>query len=426
MKILCFTSSDRPVLYEKFWPTFVSYCQKMNVDCAFFPIEPDFPRSQSWNKIKLLIQLIQNNEYDVLWWVDDDMVITNDSIDIRVIINSMPDMPIIMQKDIGDSFPVNAGTIIVRKNALNILCDIWNYASQAEINGGYWEQDTITRLMMDKIYLAEWKVLQSFCRNHYTPEGLKWTPGDFIAHFTGDAIDVKLDLFKKCTGGDIGKCAYERIMGFGTMEHVYCLQVGSHVGDSPNDTLFVQDLSDKNIILIEPVPYLFEQLKENYKTKTVKNIIGLNLAVSNFNGTLKLYVPSQRNDFTQFPFWTSQLTSTKKENITKQTVYEDGTYAPIIIDEITVQCFTLNTIIDEMGIKSIENLLIDTEGHDYEILMDLNFDKIKPKRIIFEIKHMDGVLTMRGTRHQTLINHLLSYGYRIVHDNGEDDMIVEY
>ena len=25
------------------------------------------------------------------------------------------------------------------------------------------------------------------------------------------------------------------------MENVYCLQVGSHVGDSPNDTLFVQD-----------------------------------------------------------------------------------------------------------------------------------------------------------------------------------------
>ena len=210
------------------------------------------------------------------------------------------------------------------------------------------------------------------------------------------------------------------------MEHVYCLQVGSHVGNSPNDSLFVQDLSDKNIILIEPVPYLFEQLKENYKTKTVKNIIGLNLAVSNFNGTLDLYVPSQRNDFTQFPFWTSQLTSTKKENITKQTLYVDGSPAPIIIDEITVQCFTLNTIIDEMGIKSIENLIIDTEGHDYEILMDLNFDKIKPKRIIFEIKHMEGVLTMRGARHQTLINRLLSYGYRIVHDNGGDDMIVEY
>jgi hypothetical protein len=33
---------------------------------------------------------------------------------------------------------------------------------------------------------------------------------------------------------------------------------------------------------------------------------------------------------------------------------------------------------------------------------------------------------MRGTRHQNLINNLLSYGYRIVHDNGADDMIVEY
>jgi hypothetical protein len=61
-------------------------------------------------------------------------------------------------------------------------------------------------------------------------------------------------------------------MGFGTMEHVYCLQVGSHVGDSPNDTLFVQDLSDKNIILIEPVPYLFEQLKEKFKSGFLENI----------------------------------------------------------------------------------------------------------------------------------------------------------
>jgi hypothetical protein len=78
-----------------------------------------------------------------------------------------------------------------------------------------------------------------------------------------------------------------------------------------------------------------------------------------------------------------------------------------------------------MEIKSIENLLIDTEGHDYEILMDLNLDKIKPKKIIFEIKHMEGVMVMRGPRHQTLMNRLLNYGYRIVHDNEHDDMIVE-
>jgi FkbM family methyltransferase len=278
--------------------------------------------------------------------------------------------------------------------------------------------------MMDKIYLAEWKVLQSFCRNHYTPEGLKWTPGDFIAHFTGEAVDIKLDLFKKCTGGDIGKCAYERIMGFGTMEDVYCMQVGAHIGNSPNDALFVQDLSDKNIILIEPVPYLFEQLKENYKTKAFKNAIGLNLAVSNFNGTLDLYVPSQRNDFTRFPYWVSQLSSTREENITKQTVYRDGTPSDVIIDKITVQCFSLNTIIEEMNIKSIEILLIDAEGHDYEILMDLDFDKIKPKRIVFEIKHIDGVLNRGGLRYRSLLIRLLSYGYMIIHI-GEDDIIVE-
>jgi hypothetical protein len=38
---------------------------------------------------------------------------------------------------------------------------------------------------------------------------------------------------------------------------------------------------------------------------------------------------------------------------------------------------------------------------------------------------MEGVLAMRGARHQNLMNRLLSYGYMIVHDNEDDDMIVE-
>lgn len=199
MKILCFTSSDRPALYETFWPTFVSYCTKWSIDYKLFPIEPDFPRHQSWMKIKLMIDLLQKNDYDILWWVDDDMIITNDTIDIRSVISSLPDASIIVQKDIGGVYPLNCGTMIVRASALQVLNKVWNSATAREIREPNWEQNTITRMMPECMHLVEWKVLQSFCRqSHYTPEGLQWSPGDFIAHFTGETVETRLELFKKC------------------------------------------------------------------------------------------------------------------------------------------------------------------------------------------------------------------------------------
>lgn len=213
MKILCFTSSDRPHFYRKMWPTFVRYCKKLCIDYAFFPMEPGFQRAQSWNKIKLLIKLISNSDYDILWWVDDDMAVTNDAIDIRKIINSLPEVPIILQKDIGGDHPVNAGTMIVRKSALNILIDTWNFSNQKELFEACWEQDTVKRLMLDKLYIVEHKVLQSFCISSYTPESLKWAPGDFIAHFTGEAIDTRLKNFKQVLNNTHMKiCAYNGLL----------------------------------------------------------------------------------------------------------------------------------------------------------------------------------------------------------------------
>jgi len=143
--------------------------------------------------------LVECGEYDILWWVDDDMIVTNDAIDIRKIINSLPDASIIVQRDVGGDYPLNCGTMIIRKSALVTLYDIWNFATQKEYTEPNWEQDTITRMKLPNIHLVDWKVLQSFYRiNHPTPEGLKWKPGDFIAHFTGESVQTRLELFKKC------------------------------------------------------------------------------------------------------------------------------------------------------------------------------------------------------------------------------------
>lgn len=191
------------------------------------------------------------------------------------------------------------------------------------------------------------------------------------------------------------------------------IQIGSHIGNTSNDPIFNIIDNNTKLILVEPVPYLFEQLKKNYKSKFVnnQNIIFINKAVSNFIGEIELTIPSQKNDFSKFPFWASQLASVNPNHAL-------GHINNLLVEKITVNTTTINEIIKEYSIKQIDLLHTDTEGHDYTILMNYNFD-IKPKKIMFEHKHMDGLHKV-GIKYKELSNKLLSLGYKKVEQNRED------
>lgn len=200
-------------------------------------------------------------------------------------------------------------------------------------------------------------------------------------------------------------------------KHKYIIQVGSHIGNTCNDHLYKNINLKFKYIMIEPVPYLFKQLKENYKS--YNNIIFLNIAISNYNGYIDLYIPSEKNDFTQLISWCSQLASTNKDHI--------KTFVPqCIVDKISIECKTLNTLIKEYNITELEYLYIDTEGHDYDILMDLDLF-IRPKNIFFENKHMDGPkysLDINNCpKYYNLLKHFNKYGYEVELQTSEDTHI---
>jgi FkbM family methyltransferase len=198
--------------------------------------------------------------------------------------------------------------------------------------------------------------------------------------------------------------------------YVDYFQVGAHIGPSNEDDLFDINLENKTLILIEPVPYLFTKLQDNYSEKAKNNnIIFKNIAVSNKDGFLQLYVPSPINDWSKNPAWASQLGSVNETHIKRHLPY-------LLVDTINVPCYRLNTIIKDMNISSIDNLLVDTEGHDYDILMDLDLSVLKPNNITFENKHMDGVF-IKGERYNKLIEHFIRNGYVKVEDKGDNTII---
>ena len=193
------------------------------------------------------------------------------------------------------------------------------------------------------------------------------------------------------------------------------IQIGAHIGNIGNDPIYNHIDETTKLILVEPVPYLFSKLKNNYKNKlqNLNNIIFINEAVSDSISEIILTIPSLKNDFSKLPWYASQLASINPNHAT-------GHIPNLITDEIKVKTTTIDTIVNNHKITNIDLLHTDTEGHDYTILMNYSFS-IKPKQILFEHKHMDGIFTT-GNKYIELTNKLLSLGYTKVYENIEDTM----
>jgi FkbM family methyltransferase len=191
------------------------------------------------------------------------------------------------------------------------------------------------------------------------------------------------------------------------------IQIGSHVGNTCNDPIFNIVDNNTKVILVEPVPYLFRQLKKNYYEKfgNNQNIFFINKAVSNFIGEIEMTIPSEKNNFSELPFWASQIASVNPD-------HAKGHISNLLVEKINVETTTLNEIVKKYNITQIDLLHTDTEGHDYTILMNYNFE-IKPKKIMFEHKHMDGLLKV-GMKYYELSTKLLSLGYKKTEQNSED------
>ena len=195
------------------------------------------------------------------------------------------------------------------------------------------------------------------------------------------------------------------------MYHNKCIiQIGSHVGNTNNDPIFKHIDETTKLFLVEPVPYLFYKLQDNYteKLQDTTNIVFINKAVSDFVGLINMTIPSTSNDFSKLPYWASQLASVNPTHATRH-------IPRLKIETITVETTTIDHIVKEYDIEEIELLHTDTEGHDYNILMNYSFI-IKPRQILFEHRHTD------GPKYVELSNKLVDLGYKKRYQNSDDTM----
>ena len=162
------------------------------------------------------------------------------------------------------------------------------------------------------------------------------------------------------------------------------VQIGSNDGKSGDP---IYNILNRNksweCLFVEPVPYLFKRLKNNYPNDSRFKFE--NSAVNDGSEQIFYSVdPIAKQKIDNLPVWFDQLGSFDKNHIATRL---DGILKPFIVDE-KIQGITLGELFKKHNLRSINLLHIDAEGYDWKILSQLDFNSCQPEVILFEHKHL--------------------------------------
>lgn len=169
-------------------------------------------------------------------------------------------------------------------------------------------------------------------------------------------------------------------------------------------------------IFVEPLPAVFEKLKDNY-AHINKDLKFLNAAVSSSETQLPLYTFG--DEFLSSLSEVERLNALRKSSFSLEQVKKFlAKWHPGVDDIITVPvpCYTVGGIIREYGkwLGELDLLAIDAEGHEPAILGAIDFMATRPAGIFFESCNL-------GVTKQPMFDRLTQYGY-VLHDCGSDTM----
>lgn len=181
MKLLFCSLSDRPILSQTIFESNQKYFDKYNFDFIYETKILTTQRHPAWSKI-LLLQRCLENDYDYIIWIDDDILITNYTIDFRDIINNYkPESIMVDDNNNIRPWKINTGIIVCKNNdtTKQMLNQIWDIANPKHYFGGVWENDTMNdyHIKNNSFTVCPHRTIQSFKQFH--------EDGDFSVHFAG-------------------------------------------------------------------------------------------------------------------------------------------------------------------------------------------------------------------------------------------------
>ena len=167
-----------------------AYCDQHGYDFIFTDQLLDPSRPIAWSKVQLILQVMDDPQYEWIFWSDADSLITNMAIPVANMIDDDYDM-IISWDDAWST--VSTGQFLIRNCEWSRQLLLNAYARTELINHGFWEQEAINRELRDKPELWNHvKLIPHRLINSFPYFRGIWKRGDFLVHFAGSRNPTEL------------------------------------------------------------------------------------------------------------------------------------------------------------------------------------------------------------------------------------------
>ena len=206
---------------------------------------------------------------------------------------------------------------------------------------------------------------------------------------------------------DINRIVTEKYLNY---ESGFFIEVGGADGYTQSNTWHLEEYKKWTGILVEPNLEAFEVCTSNRPKSKVFN----NALISSSNPSTEVTMVHRRV-YSEDP---GLMTSIKDSSIWKS---DKWTAKACAVDreeiryEFAVKCRTLDSILEECNVKTVDFFSLDVEGYELEVLDGFSIEKYSPKILLIEW-HADikDILDRVGNTH-TLVEQLTEHDYLFKH-----------
>jgi FkbM family methyltransferase len=166
----------------------------------------------------------------------------------------------------------------------------------------------------------------------------------------------------------------------------YFVEIGAHDGDEGNVLRPFVVEGGWSGLMVEPVPYVFERLRRNYEG--LDRVAVENAAIAESDGVLPFFhlAEARGAELEALPDWYSKVGSFSREIVLGHRNEIPDVERRIVSTE--VPCLTLGSLCEKHDVGRIDLLLVDAEGHDREIVEQLDLDERRPRILVYEHIHL--------------------------------------
>lgn len=182
------------------------------------------------------------------------------------------------------------------------------------------------------------------------------------------------------------------------------VKIGANTGEHRHDYIgkILRENYEVSGLMVEPQPVAFLQLRKNFAKHQAMKCV--QMAVSDIKGTASFYCP----DTIDGRLGMAGASSLQKDHASS---IGKGKYL-----EYEVETITLKELLSENQIESqsIDLLQMDTEGYDVNIILSTDWNLVRPRNILFEVRNTESIRKSRGPRYKSALAHLKKAGYKEV------------